>query len=120
VTAGGWFLPGNATSTAPSQRIHFAFHATSPGGVAPTGELRYRDVPGGLELTLVAWTTMLVDGDTVTLTGTGRNAAGDAAFILTVTDAGEPGKGVDTIQLQVPDHGYDRSGTVGGGDIQLH
>ncbi|HTK45660.1 MAG TPA: S8 family serine peptidase, partial [Patescibacteria group bacterium] len=120
VTAGGWFLPGDATSTAPSQRIHFAFQATSPGSVAPTGELRYRDVPGGLDLTLVAWTTMLVDGDTVTLTGTARNAAGDVAFILTVTDGGEPGKGVDTIRLQVPDQGYDRSGTLGGGDIQLH
>jgi subtilisin family serine protease len=120
VTAGGWFLPDDATSPAPSQRIHFAFQATSTGGVAPTGELRYRDVPGGLELTLVAWTTMLVDGDTVTLTGTGRDAAGNVAFILTVTDAGEPGKGADTIRLQVPENGYDRSGTLGGGDIQLH
>jgi hypothetical protein len=120
VTAGGWFLPDDATSQAPSQRIHFAFHATSTGGVAPTGELRYRDVPGGLELSLIAWTTMLVDGGTVTLTGTGNDAAGNVAFVLTVTDAGEPGKGVDTIRLQVPARSYDRSGTVGGGDIQLH
>ena len=63
---------------------------------------------------------MLVNGDTVTLTGTARSAAGNAAFILTVTDGGEPGKGVDTIRLQVPDQGYERSGTLGGGDIQLH
>ena len=121
VTAGGWFLPNDATSAAPSQRIHFAFQATSPGGVAPTGELRYRDVPGGLALTLLAWTTMFVDGNTVTLTGTARDATGTVAFILTVADEGEPGKGADTIRLQVPDRGpYDRSGTLGGGDIQLH
>jgi hypothetical protein len=56
----------------------------------------------------------------VTLTGTGNDAAGNVAFVLTVTDAGEPGKGVDTIRLQVPARSYDRSGTVGGGDIQLH
>src|SRR6185369_14871728 len=50
VTAGGWFLPSGATTTGPAARVHFAFHATSPGVVAPTGELRYRDVPGGLDI----------------------------------------------------------------------
>jgi hypothetical protein len=120
ITAGGWFIPTGSSSTGPSARVHFAFHATSPGVVAPTGELRYRDAPGGLDLTLVAWTTMLVDGDTVRLTGTARDTGGNVAFILTVTDAGEPGKGVDTIQLEVPDRSYNRSGTLGGGDIQLH
>jgi hypothetical protein len=37
-----------------------------------------------------------------------------------VTDAGEPGKGADTIRLRVPERGYDRSGTLGGGNIHLH
>jgi len=63
---------------------------------------------------------MLVNGDEVTLTGTAHGTVNNAAFILTVTDGGAPGKGVDTIRLQVPSSSYDRSGTLGGGDIQLH
>jgi subtilisin family serine protease len=121
VTAGGWFLPSDATGTSPAERIHFAFQATSPGGVAPTGELRYRDEAGGLDLTLVAWTTMVVNGNTVTLSGTANDAAGIAvAFFLTVKDVDEPGRGRDTIRLQLPDRGYDRGGTLGGGNVQLH
>jgi len=121
ITAGGWFIPAGSSSSGPSARVHFAFHATSPGVVAPTGELRYRDTPGGLDLTLVAWATMLVDDETVTLTGTARDATGTTvSIVLTATDAGEPGKGIDTIRLQVPARSYDRSGTLGGGDIQLH
>jgi hypothetical protein len=121
ITAGGWFIPSDASTTGPSARVHFAFHATSPGVVAPTGELRYRDTLGGLDLTLVAWTAMLVDGQTVTLTGTARDSAGAShTFVLTTTDITEPGKGADTIRLQVADRSYDRSGTLGGGDVQLH
>ena len=121
VTAGGWFVPDGASVTGPSGRVHFAFHATSPGVVAPTGELRYRDILGGLDITLVAWTAILVNGQTVTLTGTARDSVGTVNFVLTTTDAGEPGKGVDTIRLQVPDRGgYDRSGTLGGGNVKLH
>ena len=121
VTAGGWFLPSDATGTSSAERVHFAFQATSPGGVAPTGELRYRDEPDGLDLTLVSWTTMVINGDTVTLSGTAHDAAGQAvAFFLTATDKGEPGRGADSIHLQVPESGYDRGGTLGGGNVQVH
>jgi hypothetical protein len=119
VTAGGWFVPPDS-GTGPGARVHFAFHATSPGVVAPTGELRYRDSIAALDLTLVAWTAMLVDGDTVTLTGTARDAAGsNVAFILEARDVGESGR-ADTIRMHVPDRGYDRSGTLGGGNVQIH
>jgi subtilisin family serine protease len=121
VTAGGWFLPSGTTATSPAARVHFAFHATSPGVVAPTGELRYRDTPAGLDITLVAWTAMVIDGDTVTLTGTARDAAGSTvSLVLTATDVAEPGTGADTIRLQVPARGYDRSGSLGGGNVQIH
>ena len=72
------------------------------------------------DLTLVAWTTMVVNGDTVTLSGTARDAAGTTVvFFLTAKDAAEPGRGVDTIQMRVPNYGYDRGGTLGGGNVQL-
>ena len=121
VTAGGWFVP-NGASPSPQQRVHFSFHATSPGGpLAPTGELRYRHDAFPLELTLFAWTSMVINGDEVTLSGTADPGDGTTViFFLTTTDLGEPGKGADTIRLRVPDRGYDRSGTLGGGNIQLH
>jgi hypothetical protein len=57
----------------------------------------------------------------VTLSGTARDAGGSTvSFALTVRDAAEPGKGHDTIRLQVPQRQYDRSGTVGGGNIMIH
>ena len=121
ITAGGWFIPEGAGGTGPGYRVYFAFHATSPGVVAPTGQLRYRDSIAGLDLTLVAWSTMLITGDDVTLGGTARDAGGSTvSFVLTVRDAAEPGKGHDTIRLQVPQRQYDRSGTLGGGNIQIH
>jgi hypothetical protein len=64
---------------------------------------------------------MVIDGDTVTLTGTARDAAGSTvSLVLTATDVAEPGKGADTIRLQVPARGYDRSGTLGGGNVRIH
>jgi hypothetical protein len=121
VTAGGWFIPSNPSTVGPSARVHFAFHATSPGVVAPTGELRYRDTVAALDITLVAWTAMLVDGETVTLTGSARDSGGATlTVILTTADVADPGKGADTLRVQVPDRGYERSGTLGGGDVQLH
>lgn len=121
VTAGGWLVPDDALSNGPDQRVHFAFHARSPGGVAPSGELRYRDEAAGLDLTLVAYSMMVVSDDEVTLSGSARDAAGSSvSFFLTARDAGEPGKGSDRLRLRVPDRGYDRAGTLGGGNIQLH
>ena len=121
VTAGGWFLPDDASDAGPSQRVHFAFHATSPGGVAPSGELRYRDDVEGLDLTLTAYTTMLITDNEVNLSGMATDADGQpVSFFLTAVDDGEPGKDNDTIRLRVPERGYDRSGTLGGGNIQLH
>jgi hypothetical protein len=88
--------------------------------VAPSGELRYRDDVVGLDLTLVAYTVMLVADNEVRLSGSARNADGSPLnFVLTAIDNGEPGKGSDTLQLQL-DNGYSRSGTLGGGNIQLH
>jgi hypothetical protein len=121
VTAGGWFVPDDAAGNGPAQRIHFAFHATSAGGVAPTGELRYRDAVAGLDLTLLAYTVMLINDDEVTLFGQARDANGMAVdFFLTASDQGEPGKGHDKISFHVPARGYERSGILGGGNIQIH
>ena len=118
VTAGGWFLPDGSPTPAPKGRAHFAFHAE--GSLAPTGELRYRDLSAGVDLTLVAYTALVVDGDQATLTGSARRPDGRTeSFDLTVRDRGEPGS-TDTIRLRLLQSGYERSGTLGGGNIQIH
>jgi hypothetical protein len=118
VTAGGWFVPEGAFG--PHGRIHFAFHAAGTATVVD-GELRYRDQAQGLDLTLVSYTGMLVNGDEVTLTGMARLADGTSvSFALTARDLGEPGRGHDMLRMRIFEPGYHRSGTLGGGNIQLH
>ncbi len=119
VTAGGWFVPDGSPTTSPKVRVHFAFHAA--GSPAPSGELRYRDLAAGIDVTLVAYTALVVEGDHATLTGSARRPDGRTeSFDLTVRDRGEPGRGQDTIRFRLLQSGYERSGTLGGGNIQLH
>jgi subtilisin family serine protease len=121
VAAGGWFVPDNAEGNGLDQRVQFAFHASSPGGVAPTGELRYRDDAGGIDLTLVAYSMMVINDDEVSLSGSARDSMGaTVTFFLSASDLGDPGKGQDTIRLHLAERGYERSGTLGGGNIQFH
>ena len=113
VTAGGWFGEGKG-----NERVHFAFHAR--GSLAPTGELRYRDPAHAIDVTLVSFTALVVNEDEATLTGTVRHADGRSdSFALTARDLGEPGKGRDVVRLRLAS-GYDRSGVLGGGNVQIH
>lgn len=124
VTAGGWFVPEGAASTGTGNgaRIHVAFSVESASGAAPTGALRYRDQAAGIDLTLVDYIALVVEGTDATLTGTARRSDGTTlSFALTAHDGGEPGKGHDTLRMQLLDgSGYDRSGTLGGGNLQVH
>ena len=87
----------------------------------PTGELQWRDRAAGVEMTLVAYRTMSVTGSQATLSGTGRLGDGrTVSFVLSATDTAEPGKGADSVRLRILETGYDRAGTLGGGNIQLH
>lgn len=117
VTAGGWFVPDGSPSSSPKARVHFAFHAE--GSVAPLGELRYRDPSAAVDLTLVAYTALVVEGEQATLTGSARRSDGRTeSFDLTVRDRGEPGRS-DTVRLRLLQSGYERSGTLGGGNVQV-
>lgn len=120
VGGGGWFVPEGVTAGPGDQgRIHVALHARS-GLPAPAGQLRWRDREAGIDLTLQAWTALLVVGDTATLRGRARTATGtDVDIEVTIRDLGEPGTGHDTIRLRLLDDSYDRSGVLGGGDLQV-
>jgi subtilisin family serine protease len=119
---GGWFVPdGVAAGRGDEGRIHVAVDVAS-ALPAPSGHLRWRDKEAGQDLTLAAWTSLVVDRATATATATGRATRGDGTsvlFELTIRDGGEPGRGHDTIRLRLLDGSYDRAGTLGGGNLQV-
>lgn len=121
VSAGGWFVPDGVTAgRGDTGRVHLAFHARADTG-APDGELRWRDRSAGVDLTLVGYTALVVDGEVATLTGTVRDGTGaEHAFVLTARDAGEPGRGADRVELRLLDAGYAAGGTLRGGNVQVH
>ena len=93
---------------------------TPPAASARAGQLRYRDGAAGLDLTLASYTALTVSGGTATLTGTARGSDGTAvAFRLDVIDGGEPGRGADSVRMRLPSLGYDVSGLLGGGNLQV-
>jgi subtilisin family serine protease len=113
VTAGGWLGAREG-----ADRVHFAFNAK--GSVAPAGDFHWRDLPNGIDVALVAYSAVVVDGDTASLSGSARHADGRTeSFALMARDVGEPGKGRDTVRLRLA-AGYDRAATLGGGNVQLH
>jgi subtilisin family serine protease len=116
INAGGW-IEGPGAS--PADRIHVAFHA-STGVPAPSGAFQWRDRAAGVELTLLSYRTFSASGSDATLSGSGRLADGrTVSFVLSASDKGEPGKGIDAVRLRIVETGYDRSATLGGGNIQL-
>jgi subtilisin family serine protease len=121
VTGGGWFVPEGVAGTKNDVRAHFAFEVKLASGAAPSGDLHYRDPRAGIDVSLVAYTAVAVSDNQAALTGSVWNSDGStSSFALTVRDVGEPGKGRDTIRFQLLAKGYDRSGTLGGGNIQIH
>ena len=130
-SGGGWFVPtGVAAGKGDEGRVHLALEIAS-GVPAPTGQLRYRDRAAGIDLEVVAWTSLVVDRASATATATGRARSGSGAtltFELTVRDVAEPGRGADTVRLRLFAETlagtpgsvvYDRSGTLGGGNLQV-
>lgn len=130
-SGGGWFVPtGVAPGRGDEGRVHLALEIAS-GVPAPTGHLRYRDRAAGIDVEVLAWTSHVVDRATATATVTGRARTGTGStvtFELTVRDVAEPGRGADTVRLRLFAETiagtpgsvvYDRSGTLGAGNLQV-
>lgn len=120
IAGGGWFVPAGAPDGPGDEgRIHVALHARG-GPASPTGELRWRDRTVGLDLRLGAWTLLVVDGNVARIWGRALDENGVGHDIqVSVNDLGEPGKDHDTITLSFLDGTYERSGTLGGGNLQV-
>jgi hypothetical protein len=63
--------------------------------------------------------TNFVPGCTSQIDGTATANSTPVTFNVTVEDHGEPGT-ADTFSVVVPELGYNRSGTLSGGNIQVH
>jgi len=113
VTGGGSLTPANDT---------FGFVGKSSGSVGnASGNLEFqaRDVSPNQDIKSTSITGVGCSGNTATIKGTARvNGAPGATFTAVVADNGEPGT-ADTFAIQVS-NGYSASGTLTGGNIQIH
>ncbi len=118
MTGGGKLGTGRDIAT-------FGFNAGSRGGVLH-GELQYIDHAANLKVHSLSIDSFGVITGTPCVTFSGSARVNDAdGFSYTVNQAcdnGEPGVGHDTFAISVsgPGVSYSRSGTLTGGNLQLH
>lgn len=115
VTGGGFI-----TGTPSGAKGNFGFNAGIRNGITD-GELNYVDHgPNMFHFHSVTITSyQVVNPTTRRFMGTGTiDGTATVNFTCTVSDNGEPGRS-DTFQLQLS-NGYNASGTLVGGNIQLH
>ena len=113
ITGGGWI-------TVLGDKGTFGLTAQAKNG-SPSGHLTYQD-HGTLSRTVKSFaiTSVTVLGNCAQISGTATvNGSGSVGFQVNVCDNGEPGKDSDTFTINMAD-GYTATGTLGGGNIQIH
>jgi hypothetical protein len=92
----------------------------SVGDSNPSGNLTFKDHATGLALKATSFTLLYIDGKHATIIGEATvNGQPNLAFILEVSDQGEPGTD-DTFKLQIPAlDGYSAGGVITGGNLQV-
>lgn len=119
MTGGGKLGTGRDIAT-------FGFNAGSRGGGGLHGQLQYNDHADGLKVHNLSIDSFgLINGTTcVTFSGSARvnNVEGYSFTVNQACDNGEPGVEKDTFDISVsgPGLSYSRSGTLTGGNLQLH
>jgi len=112
VTGGGWI-----TGTPSGARANFAVAGGIKNG-GLWGHLNYID-HGGVKVKGTSVTSYEIMGPTSRrIKGTAEANGVGVDYTVDVTDAGEPGRD-DTFSITLS-NGYSASGTLGGGNIQLH
>ena len=113
VTGGGWInLPSGA-------RGNFGVAGGFKGG-AFWGHLVYMDRGNNVKVKGTGVTAYTDTGTTMRhIEGNCEGAGCTTTYLVDVADNGEPGRG-DTFAIALPPGGHDASGTLAGGNIQLH
>jgi hypothetical protein len=110
MTGGGWITTSSGT------KANFAIAAGTRTG---WGHFQYIDHGGLLKVKGTGVTMYAATGDTSRhIEGTAEIDGSPATYKVDAADNGEPGRS-DTFQLTLST-GYEQSGTLGGGNIQLH
>src|SRR5712691_626133 len=123
--AGSAFMTGGGKLGTGRDIATFGFNAGSRGG-ALHGQLEYIDHGASLKVHSLSIDSFGLIGETpcVTFSGSARvnNADGYSFTVNRACDNGEPGVGHDTFDISVsgPGVSYSRSGTLTGGNLQLH
>ncbi len=115
------FVTGGGFITVDGKKANFGFVAGfKPGKTTVSGQLNYIDHANDIHVKSSSVTLYSGTGNTRTFSGSATiNGQSGFTFSATVTDNGEPGKGVDKFSIKLSD-GYQASGTLAGGNIQLH
>ncbi len=115
------FVTGGGFIDVSGGKANFGFVAgLKPGASSPTCHLTYIDHAKGLQVKMSDITDYDGSGTTRTFRGAAIvNGASGYTATVTVTDGGEPGRGVDSIQVTLSSE-YDAGGLLAGGNIQLH
>lgn len=115
ITGGGW-IDGTPTGA----RGNFGLKAGANENGAFFGHLNYVDHEDNMHVKAESITSyILIDETTRQIEGTARiDKESGFTFTIVVSDAGEPGV-ADTFELTLS-NGYTASGTLQGGNIQLH
>jgi hypothetical protein len=108
ITAGGWIpVPGGKAT----------FGLTAKGN--NSGNLTYQDHAEDRTIKSTAITSVTVSGNCARVLGRATDNGTPAGFDVNVCDNGEPGKDSDTFSILMS-NGYTASGTLGGGNVQIH
>ena len=110
VTGGGQILVGTDSVT-------FGFTAKSDRGLK--GECTVVDHDTKRMIKCLDVTALVQSGNQATIYGHATSNGVATTYVIHVADNGDPGRGVDTFSI-VTGSGYSASGTLTGGNIQVH
>jgi len=115
------FVTGGGYIDVSGQHANFGLVAGfKPGASAPSVQLTYIDHASGMRVKATAISDYSGSGTSRTFSGPAIvNGVSGYTVTVKVSDLGEPGRGVDTFAITLST-GYTASGTLAGGNIQLH
>jgi hypothetical protein len=109
VTGGGWIL---------DHRTLAASAAFRSGDAAPSGHVEYKDRSAGLTFSARSVDNLVCVGTHATIVGRGTANGAPVEYRIDEDDKGEPGR-ADVFEIELSS-GYAASGTLSGGNIQVH
>lgn len=116
VTGGGWIAVAGGTANF-GLTAHVKNSTTPPSA---SGNFNYHDHALDRSVKSISISSVVVTGQCAQIRGRAKvNGTGSVGFEVNACDINEPGKDADTFFIEMED-GYIRSGTLGGGNIQIH